>query len=251
MKSKFVLKGFSVCSPDPDALEQYDLPVVDVDKTLLPVSIRRRTSLTTRMAVTVSMVACRMAGSEPTDLPSVFASVGGEIQVTDDLCRALPDQEQSLSPTRFHNSVHNTTAGYWGILNQCRSPTVAIAALDDTFAIGLLEACSQLQQFGGEILLVCYDEVWPQYLAPPMGKLALSCAFVLSVEQSDSFCPVISLPAKGYGNAPLNKGVEDILGNAPAAACIPLLQALKQSNCCCEVPLSTGAKYWSLELQIP
>jgi 3-oxoacyl-(acyl-carrier-protein) synthase len=154
MKRRFFLKGFAVCSPEPAELQSFEVVPVAVDRTLLPASLRRRASLTTQMAVTAASAACERARVDPGGLPSVFASVGGEIRVTDELCRTLPDPEQSLSPTRFHNSVHNTTAGYWGILHECRAPAVAIAALDDTFAMGLLEACSQLLEQPGDILLV-------------------------------------------------------------------------------------------------
>ena len=251
MKSRFALKGSAVCCPDPAVLEPFDLKVVDVDKTLLPKPLRRRASLTTRMAVTAAMAACKRAGVDPGDLPSVFASVGGEIRVTDELCRALPDREESLSPTRFHNSVHNTTAGYWGILNDCRSPAVAIAGLDDTFAIGLLEACSQLNQLGDDILLVCYDETWPQYLAPPMGSIALSSAFVLGSEQANSCWPMISLPMLGTTDQSLNSDIEAIMGSAPAAACIPLMQALDEPHRSSQVALSSGSKHWFTQLEIP
>lgn len=249
MKSRFVLKSFAVCCPDPVALDPFDLVAVDVDKALLPRPLRRRASLATRMAVTAAMAACNKAGANPGDLPSVFASVGGEIRVTDELCRTLVDREQALSPTRFHNSVHNTTAGYWGILNHCRLPAVAIAALDDTFAIGILEACSQLQQCGGDILLVCYDESWPQYLAPPMGDIAFSSAFVLSSEQADSDRPTISFPLTGATDQPLDNELEAIIRSAPVAACIPLLQALEPPYRSRRVPLSFGLQHWYIEFE--
>ena len=139
------------------------------------------------MAVTAAMHACQRAGIEVDQLPSVFASVGSEIQVTDVLCRSLTDPDYLLSPTQFHNSVHNTTAGYWSILTQCQQPATAIAAVEDTFAMALLEACSQLQQHPGDLLLVCYDELWPQYLAPPMGSTALACAMVLTSDTSTRY----------------------------------------------------------------
>ena len=36
-------------------------------------------------------------------------------QVIHEICEALATDEREVSPTRFHNSVHNASAGYWGI----------------------------------------------------------------------------------------------------------------------------------------
>ncbi|MGH8549894.1 MAG: beta-ketoacyl synthase chain length factor [Methylococcales bacterium] len=248
LKPRFFLKGFAVCCPEPAVLQPFEVVSVDVDRTLLPASLRRRASLTTQMAVTAASAACEKAGVEPRELPSVFASVGGEIRVTDELCRALPDREQSLSPTRFHNSVHNTTAGYWGILHECRSPAVAIAALEDTFAIGLLETCLQLLEQPGQLLLVCYDEFWPQYLAPPMGSIAFSCAFVLASGQSDSGLSTISMPFVGSEERCFDRQLEEMIRSAPVSACISLIKALDQPQRAGRVPLSPGPKCWYTDL---
>ena len=50
----------------------------------------------------------------------------------------------TISPTRFHNSVHNAAAGYWTIGAGCMQATTALSAYDATFAEGLLEALAQL-----------------------------------------------------------------------------------------------------------
>jgi len=178
MMKQLYIKSYAVCTPDESALAEFQIPCVDIDKTLIPAGMRRRTSLTTRMAITAASIACEKASLEQQDIASIFASLGGEIQITDALCRLLPDDNELLSPTQFHNSVHNTTAGYWSILSKCQAPTTAIAAADDTFAMGLIEAYSQLQQESGDRLLVCYDVLWPQYLAAHIGNIALVCASI-------------------------------------------------------------------------
>ncbi len=249
MKPGFCLKAFAVCSPDPAALARFELDALDVDRTLLPASVRRRAGLTTQIAVTAASAACERAGVEPGGLSSVFASVGGEIRVTDELCRALPDHALSLSPTRFHNSVHNTAAGYWGILHECRLPAVAVAALLDTFAIGLLEASSQLSQQPGDLLLVCYDELWPQYLAPPMGSFGFACALVLAAAHSDSARPMFSMPFIGSEKPHFGADLEKLVSVAPVSACIPLLQALGRPRARLRVPLSPEPKFWYTDLE--
>jgi hypothetical protein len=238
------IKSVAVCCPDQKVLDQFGLQGGDVDKTLIPARMRRRTSLTTKMAITAAKQACDEAEVDTGKLPSVFASLGGEIQVTDALCRMLPDPDELLSPTQFHNSVHNTTAGYWGILTHCQAPTSAIAAGDDTFAMGLLEAWSQLQQTAGDILLICYDEQWPQYLAPPIGQVAFACALVLSTDSRGSSvrCTIPRIEPQHQNK---DQAVwEHLVQQAPAAAAIPLIQTFynkKQMNL---IPLNINGGIW-------
>ena len=236
--------GTGICSPDRSIFEHYGLSAVQADKSLLPVNIRRRTGLTTQIAITAAIRACEAAQVEIAHLPSVFASVGGEIQVTDELCRMLPDQKALLSPTQFHNSVHNTTAGYWSVVSGSRKPTIAVAAEYDTFAMGLLEAWIQTQYIVGPLLLVCYDEVWPQYLAPPIGRISVACALVLSIDGVGNTGVKITLPRHCGTAATYPQGLEAIIRQAPAAAAIPLLQAIQRGASCENIPLSLVDNLW-------
>jgi len=246
-----------LCCHTPEILEPFGVKAGLPDKSLLPAAMRRRTSLTTRLAVTAATHACRHAGLEPKTLPSVFASVGGEIQVTDSLCRNLADSDGMISPTQFHNSVHNTTGGYWTILHQCRRPSTAIAALDDTFAMGLLETWNQVQFGGDPILLVCYDEEWPQYLAPPTGKAALACAFI--VADGKQAGPKITRPVRqesgirnqesgGEERERTDSQLDALAKEAPAAAALPLLQALSNKTARSSVPLNHAEARWHTDL---
>ena len=245
------IKATAVCCQDARLLSAFGLDSVMPDKTLLPAGLRRRSGLTTLMAVTAAMHACQRAAAKTDQLVSVFASVGGEIQVTDVLCRSLTTPDYLLSPTQFHNSVHNTTAGYWSILTQCQQPATAIAAIEDTFAMALLEAWSQLQQQPGDLLLVCYDELWPQYLAPPMGSNALACAMVLTSDISTNHQGLISRPEIRPEAIKLRQDLIELTQSAPAAACIPLLQALNQGHHDGCVSLNTQGINWSVQLNQP
>jgi hypothetical protein len=242
------IKSTAVCCTDLALLSSFGLAGYAPDKTLLPAALRRRAGLTTLLAVTAAHHACVAAQSDPRGLASIFASVGGEIQVTDGLCRILPDNDALLSPTQFHNSVHNATAGYWTILQGCQAPSTAIAALDDTFAMGLLEAAAQLRQMPGDMLLVCYDEQWPQYLAPPMGRIPLACALVLSNTNRNSGGYAISAPRTGIQAEPLDEKLIDLIRAAPAAAALPLLTALREAREDIYVPLSIAGTRWYVYL---
>lgn len=249
MMKQLFIKSAAVCCPESKVLAAFDLRSSDIDKSLIPAGMRRRTSMTTRMAITAAKHACTQANSDTQNLASVFASLGGEIQVTDALCRLLPDENELLSPTQFHNSVHNTTAGYWGILNKCQAPTTAIAAADDTFAMGLIEVWAQLQQEPGERLLVCYDELWPQYLAPPIGQSAFACAFVLSTETDQSIGAITMPQVSQLTQQDLQVDWVKLTESAPAAAVVPLLLALQDEQPGL-VPLNIKAPIWTSQFEV-
>lgn len=124
---------------------------------LLAPNERRRAPGTVAVALEVALAACDAAGYDPASLPSVFASTHGELAITDYMCTTLADQPHTLSPTRFHNSVHNAAAGYWSIGTGATAATTAISAFDASFAQGLLEALVQLATGTPTVLLVGYD----------------------------------------------------------------------------------------------
>ncbi|MDR6990556.1 beta-ketoacyl synthase chain length factor [Luteimonas sp. 3794] len=124
---------------------------------LLAPNERRRAPGSVAVALEVAMAACRDAGITPETLPSVFASTHGDLGITDYMCDTLATDPTAISPTKFHNSVHNAAAGYWTIGAGCTEATTAISAYDATFAQGLLEAMMQLATGSPAVLLVAYD----------------------------------------------------------------------------------------------
>ena len=124
---------------------------------LLAPNERRRAPETVAVALDVALAACSAAGRDPALLPSVFASTHGDLAITDYMCTTLVDAPQTLSPTKFHNSVHNAAAGYWTIGAGAQAPATAISAYDASFAQGLLEALVQIATGSEAVLLVAYD----------------------------------------------------------------------------------------------
>ena len=102
------LRG-DVAIPIPEDIDRYPSPAG------LPRNERRRTSPITRIAFAASEDALANTDCARGDLRSVFASCSGDMDIVDDICRALTEQPVALSPTQFHNSVHNASAGYWRI----------------------------------------------------------------------------------------------------------------------------------------
>ncbi len=148
---------------------------------LLAPNERRRAPETVAVALEVALAACTAAGREPASLPSVFASMHGDLPIMDYMCSTLASEPLTVSPTRFHNSVHNAAAGYWTIGAGAMEAATAISSFDATFAQGLLEAMVQLAVNGGAVLLVGYDG----YASGPLSRVSrsegvLGAALVLS-----------------------------------------------------------------------
>ncbi len=124
---------------------------------LLAPNERRRAPETVGVALEVALAACNASGRDPATLSSVFASTHGDFSITDYMCETLANEPRNISPTRFHNSVHNAAAGYWTIGAGAMAAATAISAYDATFAQGLLEALTQLATGTEAVLLVAYD----------------------------------------------------------------------------------------------
>ena len=124
---------------------------------LLAANERRRAPETVAVALEVALAACTAAGRDPATLASVFTSTHGDLSITDYMCETLASAPLTLSPTRFHNSVHNAAAGYWTIGAHAMAPATAISALEGSFGQGLLEALVQLATGTDAVLLVAYD----------------------------------------------------------------------------------------------
>ena len=124
---------------------------------LLAPNERRRAPETVAVALEVALAACAAAGHDPSTLSSVFASTHGDLAITDYMCETLASEPRTVSPTRFHNSVHNAAAGYWTIGTGAMAPATAISAYDASFGQGLLEALAQLATGTNAVLLVGYD----------------------------------------------------------------------------------------------
>ncbi|MEZ0472619.1 beta-ketoacyl synthase chain length factor [Luteimonas salinilitoris] len=140
---------------------------------LLPPNERRRAPESVAVALQVALAACEAAGRDPKALPSVFASGHGDFAITDYMCETLASEPRAISPTRFHNSVHNAAAGYWTIGTGCMMTTTAISAGRATFAEGLLEALVQLDDGADAVLLVAYDTTAVGPLAAMSGSRGL------------------------------------------------------------------------------
>ena len=200
------------------------LPVPDG----LPPAERRRLGRVVKLALGVGLQATSRAGVDPVSLPSVFASSGGDGHNCHELCQALSLDERLISPTRFHNSVHNAAAGYWSIATGSTAASNALCAFDASFAAGLLEAVTQVAVDQTRVLLVAYDAQYPPplFLKRPIPE-AFGVAMVLRPVAVGHSLGRLTL---SFSDAPADRmndaAFEDLRASTPAARSLPLLYQL-------------------------
>jgi len=203
----------------------------------LPAAERRRTGSIVKLALGVGFEATSRAGVDPATLPSVFCSSGADGQNCHEICEVLASSERQLSPTRFHNSVHNAAAGYWSIATGATPASSALCAFDASFAAGLLEALVQVVVDRTAVLLIAYDASYPQ---PLHAKRPIADAFAVAL--------VLAPEARAASSARLTATftdastdripepqIEALRSSIPAARCLPLLRRLARRETGCAV----------------
>lgn len=154
---------------------------------VIPANERRRSPLPVKLAVESSWQATQMAGVDPSTLTCVFVSGFGDTQLTDYMCKVLATESKELSPTKFHNSVHNAAAGYWTISTGCEKAANSVAGFQDSVSLTLMEAMIQCQQEQKAILLTFFDAPVSSVLTDIMGPgSAFSFSIIIEPCQVDS-----------------------------------------------------------------
>ena len=166
---------------------------------ILPPAERRRASRIVKTALAVGLEAVRQAGRDAAPLPAGFASSGGAGASCDALCELLAGADRQISPTRFHNSVHNAASGYWSIATGATPAGQVVCAHDASAALGLLEALVQIGQGEQALLLVAADTEYPAPLhaTRPVSD-ASGIALVLTAQASEHSLARLALPRRGY-----------------------------------------------------
>jgi Beta-ketoacyl synthase, N-terminal domain len=194
----------------------------------LPSAERRRTVAAVRLTLAVGLEAAARAGADPARLPAVFTSSGGDGQNCHEICQTLASADRQLSPTRFHNSVHNAAAGYWGIATGATAASSALCAHDASFAAGLLEALAQVAVERTGVLLIAYDASYPEPLrsARPIPD-ALGVALVLSPSAgATSLARLQASWSTTHAERMADCALEALRVSVPAARSLPLLALL-------------------------
>ncbi|WP_299493315.1 beta-ketoacyl synthase chain length factor [uncultured Shewanella sp.] len=148
----------------------------------IPANQRRRLSPLTKI-----ILAATFQANPPAQCRSIFASQHGEINRTMSLLSDITNA-QSLSPTSFSQSVHNTASGMFSILTKNKAASTAIAAGTESLSQAVIESYVQLHENPEPILLVYGDEpvpsIFQRFNTQPEWPIAM--AFVLSQQSTNT-----------------------------------------------------------------
>ena len=201
---------------------------------LLPAAERRRSPVPVKLALAVGQEAFLSAGRDAAATATVFASSSGEGETLHHMCEALASAEREVSPTRFHNSVHNAAAGYWGIATRSREASTSLCAFDASFPAGLVEAATQVVSWGKPVALIAYDQPYPEPLHSARRIVAsFGAALVLAPDASRGASATFDLavlPGDEKSTGMSDSGLEELRLGIPAARSLPLLEALARNT---------------------
>ena len=217
---------------------------------VIPANERRRAPLPVRLAVETSSQACNHAGINPSELASVFVSGLGDTQLTDYMCKVLAGENKALSPTKFHNSVHNAAAGYWTISTDCMQAANSVAGFGESVSLTLMESLIQAQAEQRALLLTFYDAP-----SSPVLKELLKNEHSFSVSIVIAPTSLVSATANTVGpelsasvvqqnvtwpNGQWNDDLAACYAANPAARILPFLELITSQRQAIAIPLSNA-----------
>jgi hypothetical protein len=229
------LPGWAASRPVLAGTEPYvPAPAIVPASPLLPPNERRRTVLTVKLALAVGTEAFDGAKRDPVDTATVFTSSCGDGDTLHGILSGLASEHREISPTRFHNSVHNAPAGYWNIATHSHAPSSSLCAYDASFAAGLLEAATQAVVEDRAVGLIAYDLRYPEPLHSmrPVGAL-FGMALVLTPWRTAASLASLDVEPRRYSghvSRMASAELEELRGNTPAARGLPLLAALARDE---------------------
>ena len=207
-------------------------PLVVPPPMALPPAERRRVGLSVKVALAVAQEAVTAAQADAKQLAAVFASSGADGDNCDAICQVLASDDRHISPTRFHNSVHNAPAGYWGIASGAMTPANVVCAYDASFGAGLLEAMAQVNVDAAGVLLVAYEAPYPEPLhtkRPHPSTFGLALA-LMPQRGPRSLARIRVDLVEGVADTLANAELEALRRQIPCARGLPLVQALASNT---------------------
>ena len=203
---------------------------------LLPAAERRRASEIVKLTLATSLEALRMTSATGTQLaeaatitlPSVFSFSNGDGLNCHNICECLASEDREISPTRFHNSVHNAVAGYWSIATKNMATSSVLCAYDGSFGAGLLEAITQVVVDDTACILMTSDTPYPE---PMFSKRPIpdnfGSAITLSPQATpDSIAKITVETTQDPANVLEDSTLESLRLSFPTGRSLPLLLAL-------------------------
>lgn len=199
---------------------------------LLPPAERRRCGEIVKLALATSTEAMTAANVEATRLPSVFTASHGDGHNCHAICEMLASDDRQISPTRFHNSVHNAASGYWSIATGSVAPSAVLCAFDGSFGAGLLEAMSQVAVDQTRCILISSDTDYPEpvFRVRPLSE-SMGISLVLAPEATDKVMARIEVTLSDASADSCDQpSLEHLRLTVPTARGLPLLQAIARGE---------------------
>ena len=172
-------------SPEAHMTDWKDVSLPSVK--FLPIAMRKKLSPVCKL--TLSLVNNTLDDSQKKDTSVVMASRHGESKTIVELLTSLGNNMPS-SPMAFSRSVHNSSIGLWSIAASSKVTHTSIAAMENSFRSGLIEALIQLHSDSqGDpkqpVLYVFVDDTIPEafktFINEP--KIPYGGAFLLTTPE--------------------------------------------------------------------
>jgi hypothetical protein len=244
------LAGWAASAPVLAGVSPYvAAPETPYTPSLLPPNERRRATASVKLAFRAAEDAVAGAGADARLLASVFSSSDADMTVLHRICAALAQTPRVISPTDFHNSVHNAASGYWSIGVGSMAPTTTVCAYDASFTAGLIEAVALARNRAADVLLVVYDATAPQPLAAkrPLPVTA-GVAMVIGPAASPAAAGSLTLDLGGHREtACANPALEALRDGNPALRALPLLELVAARRAGAVALRGTGSLFVSLQ----
>jgi hypothetical protein len=210
-------------------------PMPMLKPAMLPANERRRTTPHIRLALQAAQDAVDAWQGDTGYLSTVFSSSGGDLEVVDRILISLNQPGSPVSPTHFHNSVHNAPAGYWSIATGSHAPSTSLSAYDASFVAGLLEAAAQVSMEAQPVLLVAYDMPPPATLLPFCPTLASFGTALLLIPEAADPKPLASIGMELQRSDEACSGMEEegleaLRTGVAAARSLPLLDRVARRS---------------------
>jgi len=234
--------GVSLCGPGLDGWAA-SRPVLAGEQTyvprplqlaapaILPPNERRRTGAAVRLALYLAEAASEMAGIGAGDIASLFATTNGDGVVMHAILETLA-AGAPISPTQFHNSVHNAGAGYWSIATGSRQPTSCLSGHDATAVAALLKAVAAVEVEQQPLLLCVYEVPLAEPLAsrrPTTGSFGVGLVLAPAAAERALARLSVSYHPDGIvadAGAPRAAAWRELAAGNPAARLLRLLESL-------------------------
>ena len=142
----------------------------------LPMMTARRLASGSRLAVDCALAILSRQSVDAL----VFASRHGELERNFRILTALAEQE-SLSPTDFAMSVHNSAVGNTTIAAKQALVSSSVSAGYDSFAQALIEVASLHHAGYQRVLLVDFDGLIPEFYHPHLADKTLNIPFAVAL----------------------------------------------------------------------